>query len=45
MSGIRPIKGWAVVKRNKLSVNEIYAEKDVVLAPGEKLVRVKIEVI
>lgn len=40
MSGVRPIKAYAVVKNNKLNANEIYTDKDVVLVKGEKLIRV-----
>ena len=40
MSGPRPVRAFAVVKNNKILVNEIYDSKDVVLAKGEKLVRV-----
>lgn len=31
---------WAVVKNNEIDPLEIYADKDVVLGKGEKLVRV-----
>lgn len=44
MSGIRSVNGWAVVKRNKLLINEIYDSKDIVLAKDEKLVKVIISV-
>lgn len=37
---IRPIKAWAVVKKGRLSPNEIYADKDVILGVGEDLVEV-----
>jgi hypothetical protein len=42
MSGVRPVKAYAVIKNNRILVNEIYDSKDVVLAKGEKLVRVTI---
>lgn len=41
---IRSIKAWAVIRNNKLSANEIYQDKDVVLTKGEKLVRVIISI-
>lgn len=41
---IRSIKAWAVTRNNKLSANEIYQDKDVVLTKGEKLVRVIISI-
>lgn len=37
---IRSIKAWAVIRNNKLSANEIYQDKDVILSKGEKLIRV-----
>jgi len=46
MSGkCRPVKAWCVVKNGKLLPNEVYLEKDIILAPGEKLVRVIISVV
>lgn len=42
---IKSIRAWAVLKNNKLNSMEIYSDKDVVLNKGEKLVRVKIEVV
>lgn len=45
MNGVRPIKAFAVIKNNRLSATEIYDSKDVVLSKGEKIVRVKIEII
>lgn len=41
---IRSIKAWAVIRNNKLSANEIYQDKDVVLTKGENLVRVIISI-
>lgn len=38
---LRPTKAWCITKGGKLLVNEIYANnKDVILSPGEKFVRV-----
>ena len=41
----RSIRAYAIVKNNKLNALEIYADKDVVLSKGEKLVRVEIGVV
>jgi len=41
----RSIRAYAIVKNNKLNALEIYADKDVVLSKGEKLVRVEISVV
>lgn len=40
---IKPIKAWAAIKNNKLDAMEIYADKDIILLPGESLIRVEIK--
>ena len=41
----RSIRAYAIVKNKKLNALEIYADKEVVLSKGEKLVRVEISVV
>lgn len=41
MSGkLRPVRAWCIAKGGRLLPNEVYTDKDIVLAEGEKLVRV-----
>ena len=40
----RPITCYAIIKNNKLSPLEIYADKEVEIGKGEKIVKVKITV-
>lgn len=42
MKKLRKIKAWCVVKNGKLLANEVYTDKDIILAPNEKLVKVLI---
>lgn len=44
MKKIKPIKAWAAVVGGKLDAMEIYKDKDIVLMPGEEIVRVEIKV-